>query len=203
MDDLSSAVEAQDRREFLHRMGGGALGAWLTLNLSACQEASEYAREATESGLPFTVLSAEEGRQVEAVCATLIPSDDTPGAAEAGAAHFIDRVLGTFESAALPSLREGLGGLTTRVADGEWSGSTFADLSPDERITVMEAVEQEDPGFFGRMLFLTICGTLCHPDMGGNREEVGWELLGMQVESGYQPPFGYYDRGHHGQESVS
>lgn len=35
-------------------------------------------------------------RVVEAVCARLIPTDDDPGATEAGVAHYIDGLLGAF-----------------------------------------------------------------------------------------------------------
>jgi hypothetical protein len=40
--------------------------------------------------------SAEEFRVVEAVCARLIPTDDDPGANEAGVANYIDGLLGAF-----------------------------------------------------------------------------------------------------------
>ncbi len=40
--------------------------------------------------------SDDQFRVVEAVCARLIPTDDDPGAAEAGVAHYIDGLLGAF-----------------------------------------------------------------------------------------------------------
>ncbi|NNM32179.1 MAG: hypothetical protein HKO53_03895, partial [Gemmatimonadetes bacterium] len=67
---------------------------------------------------------------------------------------------------------------------------------------VLTQVEEDDPGFFGTVRYLTICGTFCHPDLGGNRDRAGWNLLGIDVQNAYQPPFGYYDRGHHGDEEV-
>jgi hypothetical protein len=192
------AERAVDRRTFMRNVGGVAGGAWLTLHFAACQEAAEQARQAVASGGGFSVLTPEEGRQLEAVCATIIPSGDTPGAREAGAAHFIDTVLGTFESAGLPTVREGLEALAARVNDQH--GTTFADLGPDAQVAVLTEVENDDPGFFGTVRYLTICGTFCHPDLGGNRDQAGWRLLGMDIQNGYQPPFGYYDQGHHGEE---
>ncbi len=45
---------------------------------------------------PF--LSAAEAADVEAVAAQIVPTDDSPGAREAGAVYFIDRALSTFFS---------------------------------------------------------------------------------------------------------
>src|SRR4051794_29392930 len=42
--------------------------------------------------------SAADAADVEAVAAQIIPTDDTPGAREAGVVHFIDRALATFLS---------------------------------------------------------------------------------------------------------
>ena len=42
------------------------------------------------------VLTAEQARQVEAIACQIIPTDDLPGAREAGVVYFIDRALKTF-----------------------------------------------------------------------------------------------------------
>ena len=54
---------------------------------------SQAAGEAT-----LSFLTAAEAADVEAVAAQIIPTDDTPGAREAGVVHFIDRALATFFS---------------------------------------------------------------------------------------------------------
>lgn len=41
-------------------------------------------------------LRDDQFRVIEAVCARLIPTDDDPGATEAGVAHYIDGLLGAF-----------------------------------------------------------------------------------------------------------
>ncbi len=46
--------------------------------------------------------------------------------------------------------------------------------------------------------FATICGFLSDPARGGNRDEVGWKLIGLDSTHSYQPPFGYYDRDYPG-----
>lgn len=187
-----------DRRAFVRSVGGVAGGAWLSLHFAACQDAAQQAREAAASGSGFTTLTAEEGRQLEAVCAAIIPSGETPGAREAGAAHFIDTVLGSFEASSLPTVREGLADLARSARDAH--GTAFADLDSPQQVGLLTQVEQDDPGFFGTVRYLTICGTFCHPDLGGNRDLAGWTLLGMDVRNAYEPPFGYYDRGHHSRE---
>ena len=82
--------------------------------------------------------------------------------------------------------------------EAEYSSDlSFADLEAADRVRCLERVEEEDPGFFGVMRTLTIYGTFSHPDGGGNRGQVGWRLVGMDVQNAYEPPFGYYDRPYH------
>ena len=41
---------------------------------------------------------------------------------------------------------------------------------------------------------LTIVGTLCAPQYGGNYENAGWKMMGFEAQHVFSPPFGYYDR---------
>jgi gluconate 2-dehydrogenase gamma chain len=36
-------------------------------------------------------------------------------------------------------------------------------------------------------------GFLGNPSYGGNRDRIGWKLIGFEDRMAYQPPFGYYD----------
>jgi hypothetical protein len=36
------------------------------------------------------------------------------------------------------------------------------------------------------------------PTYGGNRDGVGWKLIGFEDRHTFQPPFGYYDRDYPG-----
>jgi len=36
-------------------------------------------------------------------------------------------------------------------------------------------------------------GFLASPAWGGNRDKVGWKLIGFEDAGAFQPPFGYYD----------
>src|SRR5882672_1763872 len=46
----------------------------------------------------ISFLTAADAADIEAVAAQIIPTDDSPGAREAGVVYFIDRALGTFFS---------------------------------------------------------------------------------------------------------
>jgi hypothetical protein len=46
--------------------------------------------------------------------------------------------------------------------------------------------------------FLTILGLLALPRYGGNRDEIGWKLIGFNDAHAFNPPFGYYDRDYPG-----
>ena len=55
-------------------------------------------------------------------------------------------------------------------------------------------------GFFQTMRYLTLAGMFSHPNHGGNRDKLGWQLLGFEDRHSWQPPFGHYDAGYTGFE---
>ena len=40
-------------------------------------------------------------------------------------------------------------------------------------------------------------------DVGGNRNGVGWKLIGREREHAFQAPFGYYDKDYPGWQSAA
>jgi gluconate 2-dehydrogenase gamma chain len=134
---------------------------------------------------PYRNLTGAESRILEAIVARLIPSDELgPGALEAGASRYIDTSLSDALADALGAYRAGL------AAVDEYSrtllGGSFAELDADEQDRVLNDLEQNVAGgfepdasaFFDLVLAHTIEGTFCDPRYGGNREFVGWELIG-------------------------
>jgi gluconate 2-dehydrogenase gamma chain len=134
---------------------------------------------------PYATLTPREAATLEAVVARLIPADaNGPGALEAGAARYIDAAL----AQALASLRgaysAGLAALDAHAS--ATAGATFAELTPerqDELLTDLE--EDRAPGFtpsarvfFDLVLGHTLEGTFGDPHHGGNRDYIGWDLLG-------------------------
>src|SRR5215831_17174379 len=88
------------RRSFISH-SGHALGAgWLALNWLGISAAAAHAHAATADPdrRVFGVLTAAQARDVDAIASQIIPTDDTPGAHEAGAVYFIDRALAGFFS---------------------------------------------------------------------------------------------------------
>ncbi len=63
------------------------------------QEHADAAVKAVADGrmVAFEYLTPDAARTLSALAAEIIPSDDGPGATEAGAVYFIDRALVTFD----------------------------------------------------------------------------------------------------------
>ena len=147
----------------------------------AVPEPAAAAREAYER------LTAREADTLEAIVARLIPSDaNGPGAAEARAAHYIDRALGGALAASLDVYRSGLAALDRHAVASR--GTPFGQLSANEQDTVLMDVEKgtpTDPGFAGgSSAFFALVkghtwqGTFGDPYYGGNANFVGWDLIG-------------------------
>ena len=144
----------------------------------------------------MTFFTAAEAADVESVAAQIIPSDDTPGAREAGAVYFIDRALATFFSRLGPDYRAQLRAFQRACRKRYPGASSFAALTAEQQIQYLTAVEQTP--FFNTTRLLTLLGMFSLPAYGGNRDGAGWTLLGFQDAHVFQPPFGHYDRDYPG-----
>ncbi|HZF14780.1 MAG TPA: gluconate 2-dehydrogenase subunit 3 family protein [Steroidobacteraceae bacterium] len=176
---------------------GQALGAgWLALNWPKISAAAMHAHESAAAPEPrLAILSAAQARDFDAIASQIVPTDDTPGAHEAGAVYFIDAALGGFHAV---HREEVLGGharfLTAFTA--KYPGESFAGSPVTRQVEFLKSVETTP--FFQTMRFLTVLGLLAHPKYGGNRDGVGWKLVGFEDLHAFQPPFGYYDRDYAG-----
>jgi gluconate 2-dehydrogenase gamma chain len=183
--------DTASRRHFLAASSTTLGGAWLALHLPAIQAAAAYARRAAAARSPFDILTPEEARELEAVAAQIIPTDDTPGAREAGVVYFMDKALGTFGAPFLEPIRAGLPDLAKAAQARRLSAPGFSGLSPAEQIDVLRGLEQTP--FFGAVRFLTVAGMFGDPSYGGNKDRIGWKLIQYDGGHAQQPPFGYYD----------
>jgi gluconate 2-dehydrogenase gamma chain len=175
------------RRDVFTRVGAGGVAAAVggaglgPDHVSHAQSGTtpEPRREALET------LTAVECDILEAITARLIPSDENgPGAAEARAAHFIDRSL----AGPLRTFREsyaiGLAAIDDHARSSK--GAPFTRLSPADQDVVLGDVERNAASgfmpsaaaFFGLVKNHTIQGTFCDPYYGGNFNFIGWDLLG-------------------------
>jgi len=130
-------------------------------------------------------LTAAEADILEAICARLIPSDENgPGAAEARAAHYIDRALTGPLRASRDAYAAGLAAIDVYAQASK--GAAFAKLSPHDRDAVLTDMEKnvatgfmpDAAAFFNLVRTHTIQGTFCDPYYGGNANFVGWDLIG-------------------------
>jgi gluconate 2-dehydrogenase gamma chain len=179
------------RRDFLRASTSTFGGAWMAARWPALLAAAGVARDALAAGASFSHLTPEEARDLEAIAAQIIPSDDSPGAREAGVIHFIDAALGSFAARRAESLRAGLAELNARVHAAQPHATHFAALDDDAQIAVLK--REESTAFFGAVRFLTLAGMFALPGYGGNRDHIGWKLLGFDHRHVWAPPFGWYD----------
>jgi gluconate 2-dehydrogenase gamma chain len=182
------------RRGFLGTVSAGVGGAWVAANWPAIASAASHAANAVAARgtVRFRSLSPEDAVELEAMTVRILPSDDGPGAREAGAIYFIDRALETFLRDQRPLVTSGLVGLGAAVAARHPGISSFSALSPAEQDDMLRAIEGGD--FFALVRRATIAGFLANPSYGGNRDTVGWRWIGFEDRFVWQPPFGYYDR---------
>jgi gluconate 2-dehydrogenase gamma chain len=178
---------ALSRRDIFTHVGAGGVA----VVVSGVTLGPDNASHAQSGGVPeprreaLETLTAVESDILEAIVARLIPSDEnSPGAAEARAAHFIDRAL----VGSLRTFREsyaiGLAALDDYARSSK--GAPFTKLSPADQDAVLGDVERNAaPGFmpdgaafFGLVRNHTIQGTFCDPYYGGNFNFVGWDLIG-------------------------
>lgn len=183
--------DSLSRRDFVATVG--SLGAvWLLVEAGERDDALAHAaHQATQSQPTLSVLTREQATEIEAVTARIIPTDDTPGAREAGVVYFIDRGLGTWAKDQLPMLTAGLQKLPKDVEAKFRGQSKFSALTAAQQDEVLKSIEQTP--FFGTMRFATIAGMFALPSHGGNRDFVGWKLVGQDNAMEFKPPYGWYD----------
>ena len=122
------------RRAFL-AAAGAAGAAWVAADPALVHAALEHARHtaATPPPYQFAALTAAQAAGLEAVAMRILPSDETPGAKEAGVIHFMDKALSTYATSRKASVFKGLDDLNKR-ARTKWPGTTsFATLSPERQ----------------------------------------------------------------------
>jgi len=178
------------RRAFLAHTGAAARTSIIVLSVPMILSASTQARAAQAMNAKFTAFSAAEATEFGAIAARIIPSDETPGATEAGAIYFMDTVLSGSHSDMLPAMREGLANLQS-LAQSTYGSNTFSALNAEQQDALLTQIEKEE--FFSTMRFLTIAGTFTLPEYGGNRDGIGWKLIGFEDRHMWMSPYGFYD----------
>jgi gluconate 2-dehydrogenase gamma chain len=161
--------------------------------LAEIAAAQQHAHEAAQSSTPppFQTLDAITAAELDAITSQIIPSTDGPGAHEAGIVYFIDRALATFDSDLRESYRMGMASVQQKRKELFPDSASVAALKSEQQIQLIHAIEKTD--FFELLRTHTLYGFLGNPSYGGNRDKVGWKLIGFEDRGAFQPPFGYYD----------
>ena len=137
---------------------------------------------------PFRFFTREEADCLVAVCESIIPADDMPGAREAGVIYYIDKqVMGPFKKFQRV-YREGLTAFRQDCI-GIMSGG-FESLDPDQQMKFLGMVEKDHPDlrswpslkpsvFFNMVVNHTMQGFYGAPRHGGNKDYVSYRMLGI------------------------
>ena len=207
------------RREFLLRTGGAAAAAWMNAQWPSILAAAQHAHEAVKSSATpqFEVLTPEQARNVEVIASQIIPSDDLPGAREAGVVFFIDRALKTFASDARPVYEKGLAEVNQLTSEKYPGVKAFADATPEQQENLMAVLAQRlnppasgmrrrrqlgSADFMQTIWQHTVYGFLADPEAGGNRNYAGWKVIDRDPAHSFSPPFGFYDKDYPGWQAT-
>lgn len=172
-------------------IGAAALPVGLAEIATAARAAAQVASEPK-----WSFLSATEAADIDAVTAQIIPTDDTPGAREAGVVYFIDAALATFFAQVASDYRAQLAEFQSAFRQQYPGVASFAALTSEQQVEYLRGVDRTP--FFETTRLLTLLGMFALPGYGGNRDAVGWKLIGFEDRHVFQPPFGHYDRDYPG-----
>ena len=174
---------------------GSSLREWILSSVSLLAlrpeivAAQQHARHAAATpGTQLTYFDRATAAEVEAIAAQIIPTDDTPGAREAGVIYFIDRALSTFSSESRDDYQQGLPVFEAKTREMFPTLERFCQATPEQQDAVLRALEGQP--IFELIRAHTIMGFLADPRRGGNRDEVGWKLIGFDSSPAFAPPFG-------------
>jgi len=183
-----SAPRDVSRRSLFKQVGavGAAVMAGTPLAPGLAQERAAPSPTATVPLEALETLTAAEADTLEAIVARLVPTDENgPGAAEARAAHYIDRALAGPLRSSREAYAAGLAALDAYAQSK--NGAPFARLSAPDQDAVLTDMEKNvatgfvpnAATFFNLVRAHTIQGTFCDPYYGGNASFVGWDLIGF------------------------
>jgi len=147
------------------------------LQTGAAAAAALSAASCSRSRTRWRFLSDAEGRTLAALCNRIVPPDDYPGAADAGAVEFIDRQLMRHYRRHRAAYRAGLAE-TDRLSAAQF-GRAFDGLPPAQQDAIVHALESAHGPFFELLLSHTMQSYYGSPRHGGNRDAVSWRMLGV------------------------
>jgi gluconate 2-dehydrogenase gamma chain len=111
--------DALSRRLFLFHSASCVSATWVATHWPAALAAAQHAHNSAQSAAPptFEFFTPDLAKEVDAVAPRIIPTDQTPGAREAGVVYFIDRALATFASGDRKLYTEGIAEMQARASE--------------------------------------------------------------------------------------
>jgi gluconate 2-dehydrogenase gamma chain len=207
------------RRRFLFNSLSSLSATWVATHWPAALRAAQHAHNSARSATPpkFDYFSPDLAAEVDAIVARIIPTDETPGAREAGVVYFIDRALQTFARDFQKVYAEGMAEVQSKVREMFPGVEKFSLATAEQQDQVLASLENKAaptdrpfasrpsaPNFFESLRQHTIAGFLIDPDSDrhGNHDGVGWRVIGRDREHTFHPPFGDYDKDYPGWQPV-
>jgi gluconate 2-dehydrogenase gamma chain len=133
-----------------------------------------------------------------AACDRILPRDQDPGALDANVPEYIDRML---QSPELEQQRDlfirGIQALDRRARSAN-AGLAFSQIPVEAQDALLKDYKGSRPDtgeahFYELLVVLTLEGFLGDPSYGGNKDRVGWALVGFGTS---EPPQGYQGEKH-------
>jgi gluconate 2-dehydrogenase gamma chain len=182
------------RRTFLAQAAASLGVLYLSgLTPEVVAQAHQHAKAAPRNrdGQPFRFFTPQQAADYEAFASQIIPTDETPGAKEANVVRFVDFALSEIEPQNKQDFANALKALNEQAKKTAPQAASFAALTSAQQVEAMKAIEKS--GDFWILKNYTLIGFFGDPADGGNKNEVGWKLIGFEDKFYYAPPFGYYD----------
>jgi gluconate 2-dehydrogenase gamma chain len=196
--DRSSGIS---RRVFIQRLtffGGGVVliggacrrdGNPQNARPAASPPAKVQASSMAEPAAALKTFNTEEFEVISAACDRLLPRDQDPGALDANVPVYIDRMLLTPEMQHVKQdFLAGTAQLDRRTR--QMFGKGFREISESQRDQVLVAFKNSpaksiEAKYFELLMVLSLEGFLGDPSYGGNKDRVGWALVGFGTS---EPP---------------
>jgi gluconate 2-dehydrogenase gamma chain len=188
------------RRRSVQLIGENGIAGLITSD-ERILSALRHAQDARNSGSTnFEFLEPTMAAEIDAITAQIIPSGSSPGAREAGVIFFIDRALSTFDRGKRTLYRTGIASLGSKRISKFPKSRTFRGLQPQEQRDLLSEIDKSP--FFEAVRVHTIIGFFANPSWGGNRDRMGWSVIGFEDRAAFEPPFGYYDDPKNGEDGL-
>lgn len=150
--------------------------------------AAQHAHNSAQSAAPptFEFFTPDLAKEVDAVAARIIPTDQTPGARETGVVYFIDRALATFASGDRKLYTEGIAEMQARASEMFPGLEKFSAATDGQQDEILRSLEKRTSSparpfrprplaqnFFETLRQHTLAGFLIDPDSQPSRNRGG------------------------------